>query len=165
MSTPPSRSNPAAGSLVRHFLEARQRIGGSFEFGVTGAQRNQDAIDVQSAIRFVQSRTDRGRGAHQVRVMRQGALGWVSAWDSGISLTKELARGQERRMIRQRLLRSSGGQHQHPRKLRGHLLQVFKTFLIFDNVRSGCVVYHDPSTLSNSIIPLPLGRYSEFVTE
>src|ERR1700722_20630288 len=107
MSTPPSCSHPAAGSLVRDFLETRQSIGGSFELGVTGAQRNQDAIDVQSAIRFVESDADRGRGTQEVRVMRQGTLGWVGPSDSVVGLAKELTRGQQRRMIRKRLLRSS----------------------------------------------------------
>src|ERR1700733_7059033 len=80
--------------------------------------------------------------------MRQGALGGLGARDSISGLAKELARGEQRRMIRQRLLRSGCGQHQQSRKLRGNLLQIFKTFLIFDNVRCGRVVYHEPSTLS-----------------
>ncbi len=40
----------AAGSVIGDLFKAGQRIGGALEFGVSGAQWNQDAIHVQSAV-------------------------------------------------------------------------------------------------------------------
>jgi hypothetical protein len=92
MSTLSSRvSSSTARSIVGNQFKARERVGGSFKFGVSGPQRNQDAIDVQPAIRFVQRCADRGGGAQKVCVMRQGALGWAGAWD-GLGKSSRAAR-------------------------------------------------------------------------